>query len=340
MRPLIDSHIHLWDPYRTPRPATPLVKALGWNRRLLHGAAKLAIPKESLDFIGKPDYVSSRYLKPQYEQDIVGLTALGYEFRGAVHVEAGWKAKSAIGLADETAWLESSAADCLTAIVGAAELDHPELARLLDAHSQASPTFVGIRDKLAFDPRKEIMSWARSAKLMSNRQWLRGLQMLGSRNLSFDAWVYAPQLPQLYEALAASSDTRSVLCHMGTPIALQTDAEQRKQWQRDMQKLAKLPNVKVKLSGFTMPIVGWKLHNQNSPVDTDQLFDLLSPHYRFVLDCFGEDRCLFGSNFPIDKVSVGYSQLVEVLDRVLDHHGDAARHKVFHDNAKGFYGKA
>jgi len=337
MQPLIDSHIHLWDPHTTPRAATPLVKALGWNRRLLHRVARLATPSATMNFIGKPDHVCKRYASPEYQHDVAGLNRLGYRFRGAVHVEAGWKAGTHLQLADETAWLENDIQTPLQAIVGCAELDHPQFESLLQAHIDASPRFTGVRDKLASDPRSRVMTWARSSDLLNSPRWRQGLRTLAERNFGFDAWAYSPQLADLRNALASSPDTRVALCHLGTPIAQGEGAGERRQWQVDMQALARLPNVSVKLSGLTMPIVGWRLHEKAAPVDVDQLYDRLAPFYRFVLDTFGPGRCMFGSNFPIDKVSVNYSDLVEVLDRVVGEYGDDARAQVFHDTASAHY---
>lgn len=332
---LIDSHIHLWDPYTSPRPASPLVKAFGWNRRLLLRASQLLTPAAGWSFIGKADYVSDRYLCDHYQSDIADIGSVGFEFVSAVHVEASWKAKNALGAADETRWLEKDAGVPLHGIVGAAELDHPQLSALLDQHQKASTKFVGVRDKLAWDPRQDVMSWARSPSLLRDKAWIRGLQQLGQRQLSFDAWAYAPQLQDLHHALSHSPDTATVLCHIGTPINLPTDKAAAATWRRDLERLAALPQLRVKLSGMTMPIVGWNLHE--TPVDATALHERLAPHYRFTLDTFGPDRCLFGSNFPMDKVSASYRDLLQVADQVVSEYGRDARNAVFHDNAAAFY---
>src|SRR5690606_23004028 len=149
--PIIDPHVHLWDPRRQPRPATPFVKLLGWSPDLLRAAPRLLLPAAVRQFIGRPDYLVAPYLPPNYAEDVGHHPVEGY-----VYVEASWMGRRRFAQADETRWIEAVAREhdargpTLLGIVAAADLRRPDLAALLQAHRDASDRVCGVRDKLAW----------------------------------------------------------------------------------------------------------------------------------------------------------------------------------------------
>ncbi len=346
--PIVDAHMHQWDLRGTPRGAVSIfVKLFGWNDALKEAAASLMFPKSQLRFVGKIDYVSNDYLIEDYRAD---LGTLASRFLGAVHVEANWKAKKHIDFASETAWLERLDPDASTyqAFVGSAELDRPDLGEVLQAHEAASPRFRGIRDKLASHPDRTIWEWARSPSLAQDHAWRAGYRMLGERGHSFDAWMYHQQLPDFIDLVREIPETPVVLCHLATPIGLAGDycglgntAAERKriaeQWKQSLSRLAEVPHVRFKIGGLLMPILGFGAERQPTTMSKDELVDRVGPLVTWALETIGIQRCMFGSNFPMDKVSISYQTLVAGLDELLQNRTEEEKQLFFNGVARDFY---
>lgn len=346
--PVLDAHVHLWDPRTTPRVATPAVRLLGGSRRALRALAPRLFPKSALEFVGSPEHVLAPYLPGDLHRDHAPEAA---ELRGFVHVEASWQARDPLRHADETSWLEQLCGRDLRAIVGHADLAHPRLDAILEAHRAASPRFTGVRDKLAFSPDARVMSWCASGDRMRDPGWRHGFARLGERGLTFDAWTYAPQLEELERVVRDIPSTRVVLDHLGTPVGLGGpygphghDARERariaSRWHEDLARLAQHPQVHAKISGLLMPIVGWGFHARREPPSAGELAERLGPHVEHALRVFGVERCMFASNFPMDKVSAPWTTVVGAMGQLTSGLEPAARRAFFHDNAARFYGIA
>lgn len=343
--PILDAHIHLWDPRTTPRTVSPLVRTLGWNPRVLRAAASRMVPDAAMAFVGRPDHVLSPYLPGMW----LGETA-GADVRGFVHVQADWQARNALANADESRWLEDLCGRDLRAVVGRADLADARLDAVLDAHVEASPRFVGIRDYLAHGGKDEgLMSFAASPDRTAEHAWRRGFDRLGERGLTFDAWTYSHQLDKVAELVADHPATRVVLCHVGSPVAVggpfagqgQSTAERdaaRERWAEDLAAVASHPQVHVKLSGLGMPITGWGWHDRASPPGIDEVVDAYGPLVSHALGVFGPSRSIIASNFPMDRVSLSWETLFEAFDQLTASFPAAERRGLFHDNAVAFYG--
>jgi L-fuconolactonase len=345
--PILDAHMHQWDLRSNPSDAGILVKLFGWNDSVKEGAAKLLLPKSTLRFVGKIDYVSNDYLVEDYRAELGQLVS---RFLGTVYVEAIWKTKKHIDLARETAWVEQldPGASTYKAIVGKAELDRPDFEELLQAHEGASTRFRGIRDKLAIHPNRGVMDYARSPTLMQDRAWRAGYQMLGERGLSFDAWMYYHQLPDFIDLVRAIPETPVVLCHLATPIGLAGDydglgstvAERDKiaeEWKESLSRLAEVPHVRFKIGGLLMPILGFGAERQPTTMSKGEFVDRVGPFITWALDALGIERCMFASNFPIDKVSISYQNLVAGFDELLQSRTEEEKQLFFNGVAGNFY---
>jgi len=345
--PILDAHMHQWDLRSNPSEAAILVKLFGWNDFVKEWVARLLFPESTFRFVGKLDYVSNDYLIEDYRAEL-GL--LASRFLGTVYVEAIWKAKKHIDLVGETEWVErlDPGASTFKALVGSAELDRPDLGKLLQAHEGASTRFRGIRDKLACHPDRRVMDYARSPTLMRDGAWRAGYLMLGERGLSFDAWMYYHQLPDFIDLVRAIPETPVVLCHLGTPIGLAGDygglgntaAERDEiagQWKDSLSRLAEVPHLRFKISGLLMPIVGFGAEQQPTTMSKDEFVDRVGPFVTWALDTFGIQRCMFGSNFPIDKVSISYQTLVAALDELLANRTEEEKQLFFNGVARDFY---
>lgn len=349
---IIDPHIHLWDPRNTPRIATPFVKLLGWNRELLATVPRLVLPAAVREFVGRPDYLVAPYLPPDYAAEHGHHRVTAY-----VYVEASWTGRGRLAQADETRWVEALArrhdatGPRLHAIVGAADLSRPDLPDLLAAHREASRRFCGVRDKLAWSKARGVMDFAAVPDPMGDPAWRRGFASLADHDLSFDAWIYLEQANALDDLLRAYPRVRVVLDHLATPVAAggpfagrgldeASQAAIRRRWHDAIARLAEHPQLHVKLSGMFMPVVGWGLHGRAAPVSTAQVRDALAPFVEHALRCFGPERCMFASNFPMDKVSLGFEQLYDAYRELVAARPSAEQRALFHDNALRYYNPA
>ncbi len=329
VRELVDPHIHLWDVHDNPYRPRPLVRLLGWNRRALELVAKLAFPRDLLAFFGQRNHALEDYLLPEYWADAraTGVTRF-------VHVQAGWKDKRPMDPVGETRWLEGlrqSAGPLGPAgIVAYADLRlGASVDAVLKAHLAASPAVRGVRYMLTWHPHRLVHSFAPAPALTRDPSWRAGFEALVRNNLSFDAWVYHHQLPELAALARDYPEARIVLCHVGTPVGLggpfhglgenQAARDQiRDDWRRGLAELAESPNVYCKLSGVTMPVVGFGYHQRERKPGAEELARALSPILRVAIERFGVERCMFASNFPVDKVSVELDTLWDAHYRVMD----------------------
>jgi L-fuconolactonase len=341
---ILDAHVHFWDPATTPRPASPLVFLFGWNRPLLHRVATALFPKVALDYIGRADLVCAPYLPADHRR------AFGrHRLRGFVHMQAGWLAPFAMGPVGETRWLEKIGQDDLLGLVAHADLTMGRgIARVLEAHRAASPRFRGVRHLLAHSAEPGIMRWTTKPAAYEDPAFREGYAALARHGLRFDAWMYHNQLKGFSRLASAHPEVPVVLDHAGTPPGLGgpfggfgRTAEERarilQEWREGMAALAALPHVHVKLSGLLMPIVGFGFHLRDTPPAAAEIAEALGPILREVVSLFGEDRCMFASNFPMDSVSAPLETILDAYFLALDGLSPEGLAKIFAGNAARFY---
>jgi len=341
---IIDPHIHLWDPYTTPKAVSPLVKTLGRFPWLLEKIARLIFPKSAIAFVGNPEYVFNPHLPETFHRD-TGK----YKIDGYVHIQAGWEGKKPFNSIGETEWL-MTLADKPLAIIGEAHLhDLENLDAVLDAHANASPLFKGVRDSLAIHPNKHVMDFNETGPMLKSDDFKKGYARLGERGLTFDAYLFAHQLKDFIQLVSEVPQTKVVLDHVGTPVGLggeyvgegKTMAERQriqKQWYEDLARLAEVPHVKLKLSGLLMTICGFQFEKKDRPATLNEVLDAIAPHIEYALKTFGVDRCMFASNFPMDKVSTTYETLYDAYFKIVENYALKDQQKLFSDNAIAFYG--
>jgi predicted TIM-barrel fold metal-dependent hydrolase len=177
--------------------------------------------------------------------------------------------------------------------------------------------------------------------LLLDRRFREGFAQLAPLGLSFDAWLYHPQLPQLTDLARAFADTTIVLDHCGGPLGIgpyagQADAVYAA-WRHDIDELARCPNVVAKLGGLAMPINGFGWHKRKQPPGSQELADATARYYLHVIERFGPQRCMFESNFPVDKVSCRYLVLWNSFKRLSAAFSDSEKDALFHDTAVRVY---
>jgi predicted TIM-barrel fold metal-dependent hydrolase len=229
-------------------------------------------------------------------------------------------------------------------IVGFADLRAPEIDDVLAAHVEAGVgRFRGIRHANAHDPSPEIRPSHTNPppQLFADPEFRRGFAALGRAGLTFDAWQFHPQLPELVDLARAHPEVPVVLDHIGGPLGIGPYAGRRDevlaQWRDDMREVAACESVALKLGGIGMPIYGLDLHKREDETTSQQLADAWGDEIRFCIDAFGVDRCMFESNFPVDKASCSYLVLWNAFKRMVAGASAADKAALFHDTAASAY---
>jgi len=229
-------------------------------------------------------------------------------------------------------------------IVSFADLTLGErVGEVLDAHMAASSRFRGIRHAAGWDASDDVRNSHTNppAGLLADARFRRGFAELGRRGLSFDAWLYHPQIPELTDLAGAFADTTIVLDHFGGPLGIGPYTGRRAEifgyWKGAIRALARHPNVVAKLGGLVMPINGFGFHGRERPATSPELVEATREWYLHAIECFGPDRCMFESNFPVDKASCSYHVLWNAFKRLAIGFSAADKAALFHDTAARVY---
>jgi predicted TIM-barrel fold metal-dependent hydrolase len=185
---------------------------------------------------------------------------------------------------------------------------------VLEAHIRAGGNrFRGIRHITAYDPDPALMNpaYAPPPNLLADTTFREGFARLAPLNLSFDAWLYHPQIDELTSLAQAFPATLICLNHIGGPLGIGAYGGKRNevlaQWSASIRALAKCQNVVVKLGGMAMRIAGFDFHEKADPPSSETLAAAWKPWVETCIEAFGASRCMFESNFPVDKGSYGYA---------------------------------
>ena len=215
---------------------------------------------------------------------------------------------------------------------------------VLRSHLEAGQgLFRGIRQHASWDASDEVPKSRTGPpphlyRLSSFREGFACLAPLG---LSFDAWNYHPQIPELADLARAFPGTTIILNHLGGPLGTGPYADQREevfaQWRRDIAALAEHPNVIAKLGGIAMPLNGFGWQERDRPPTSDELAAAQRPYYLHAIECFGPDRCMFESNFPVEKLSVSYHVLWNSFKKVAEGFAEEEKHALFQGTAESVY---
>jgi predicted TIM-barrel fold metal-dependent hydrolase len=214
---------------------------------------------------------------------------------------------------------------------------------VLAAHVDAGDgRFRGIRHATSRDPDPAIRSnhVGSPAGLMATSEFRDGMAVLGAMGLTFDAWLYHPQLPELVDAARAVPDVTIVLDHLGGPLGIgpYTDrAAVHEGWRASMADVATCPNVVLKVGGIGMPDYGIAWHKRERPPTSDDLVDAWGDDIRYAIDTFGPQRCMFESNFPVDRKGCSYPVLWNGFKKMAAGYSADEQRWLFHDTARTAY---
>jgi predicted TIM-barrel fold metal-dependent hydrolase len=215
---------------------------------------------------------------------------------------------------------------------------------VIEAHVRAAGgRFRGIRHISAWDADASIMnpSYRPPPGLLADHGFREGFARLAPLGLSFDAWLYHPQIDELTALAQKFSDTQIVLDHVGGPLGIGRYAEEREQvfarWAASIRALARCENVSMKLGGLGMRIGGFDFHRQPRPLASEALAHAWRPYFETCIDSFGTGRCMFESNFPVDKGAYGYAAFWNACKILTRTAGAAEKADLFSGTAARFY---
>ena len=312
-RPIIDPHHHLWD---IPSPM--------WGRYVLED---LWGDTESGHHIEKTVFLECR---SNYRED------------GPEHLRCIGETEYVAAVAAQTAAAPDKAT--IAGIVGFANLTLENLDEVLDAQTEAGAgLFKGIRHAGPHDTTGTLTN-AGTGKFpapYSRDDFRTGVRTLGRRGLTYDTWHFYHQ-NQDYLALAqACPDTLMVLDHLGTPLGVGAYAGKQEeifpQWQADIAEIARCDNVVAKLGGLAMPDNGFGWDTRATPPTSDEFVAAQRRYFMHMIECFGPKRCMFESNFPVDKLSISYHVLWNALKKLVIDFSEDEKHAMFYGTAERVY---
>ena len=300
------------------------------------------------------DYPDSRYLVPELLQD----TGSGHNIRSTVFVECMSAYEDSLGSAlapvGETRFVmrqtqqdynPDHATRVADGIVGFADLRlGKSVEQVIDAHLDAAGgRLKGIRHACGWDADASIRNSHTNPPphLYLDPDFQAGFACLQEFDLVFDAWLYHTQLEELRTLAQLFPDQTFIIDHVGGPLGIGPFAGKREevfnQWRESMSLLAQQANVHVKLGGMAMAINGFDWHKRAHPPSSSDLAAAMAPYISHCIEEFGTARCMFESNFPVDKVSCSYAVLWNAFKRLAQDFSIAEKAQLFHDNAVRLY---
>jgi predicted TIM-barrel fold metal-dependent hydrolase len=176
--------------------------------------------------------------------------------------------------------------------------------------------------------------------LYAQPSFRRGYACLARHGLSFDAWIYHPQVMEVVDLARAFPETTLILDHAGV-LGVEPYRGRRAQvldeWLKSMRVLATCPNVQVKIGGLGTAVFGYDFSSNARPPGSEALADAWRPTMEPVIELFGAERCMFESNFPVDRAAAGYGVVWNAFKRLASGAGTADKAALFRDTAARVY---
>jgi len=267
-------------------------------------------------FFGDPTSIQKDYLVANLREDIGDLPVIK-----SVHIEVG-AAEGQHILESQTIQSMADQHGLANGIVAFAQLQENDVNQQFDALSELN-NLRGIRQIVGRSPMEDKNTGTGS--LIADPNWLKGLKELSSRGLNFDLQLIPDQMQQVAAVLEQVPDLNVALCHCGSPWY--RDETGWAMWRQGLKRIAELPNSVCKISGLSMFDHSWTVES-------------LKPIIVEVINTFGPERVMFGSNFPVDKLHTSYRrlwlaylQIVEEMDELTS----SQKQVMFRDSCERFY---
>lgn len=313
--PIVDSHMHLW--HRD-----------NGHRYFVEDFTK--------------DLISSEH---NVEATVFIEAHAMYRSTGPQHLRCVGETEFAVGMAAIAASGIYSHAQVAAGIVGYADLTLGDRTHeTLLAHMEVGRgRFKGVRQSAKWDADPVVCGQvsADGPGLYRDPAFGRGIDLLTSLGLSFDASIYHPQIPDVVELARSHPEANIVLVHMGSPVGHGSyagkDAENHASWLSGIRELATCPNVSIKLGGILMHVANYDFTRFDVPVTSERLAELWRPYVEPCIEHFGAQRCMASSNFPVDKAGFGYRTLWNMYKRITAGCSAEEKHHIYSGTAKRVY---
>lgn len=238
----------------------------------------------------------------------------------SVHIQVGAQLSDSLR---ESQWLQHVATNndegLPNAIVAFVDLAAPDAADRIAEQAQIH-NVRGVRQIIGRHPGED--SETGTDQLIADPAWKAGLELLQRAGMSFDLQLIPPQYGAMFRVLEGVPDLPVAICHCGSPW--NQGPEGMAQWRHGMQRFALLPNVHCKVSGLGMFNPGWALED-------------IRPMVSGVIELFGPERVMFGSNFPVDKLYGDYDRIWDAYDELTRDLSEETRDRLFRTNAERYY---
>jgi L-fuconolactonase len=311
--PIVDPHHHVWEDERGRYLLHDLVEDVSTGHNIVAtvfieaGAMYRADGPEALKSIGEVEFVN-------------GVAAMSASGRyGKARLCAG-----IVGYAD--LMLGDGARPVLEALIAA-----------------GNGRFRGVRYGVIWDTGNAARMGRRQVPRhqLLDPVFRQGFAQLHPLGLSFEAWLFHPQLDDLKDLLRAFPQTTVILNHVGGLLGIPPHDANRgevfKIWHAHIRELAKFPNLNVKLGGLGMMYCGWDFHLRDVPPSSEELAAAWRPYIEACIEAFGPQRCMMESNFPVDKQTCGYGVLWNALKRITQGASAADKAALYRDTAARVY---
>ena len=272
--------------------------------------------KEGEAFFGDYAAIRKSYLLEDYIED-----AKNQNIIKSVHVQAEHDDDKPV---NETAWLQNLAdthsSKLPNAIVAFADFSKNNVTEILDAH-QEYKNIRGIRQILSYN--KDEPKYTHAAEdFMKNSSWVENFKNIRNRNLSFDIQIYKHQMQDAVDLANKYNDVLFILNRTGEPCYQSEEYIQ--SWEENMKKLAKCENIVTKISGLGMFDPQWT-------IDSTRIF------VEKTIQIFGIERCMFASNFPVDKIFNTFDNYWNSFKEITKDYSENDIKLLFSSNAEKYY---
>ncbi|MBM0127411.1 amidohydrolase family protein [Pimelobacter simplex] len=325
-----------------------------------------ALPEEALDpdlpvidshhhFFAPGSLYGRQYLLDDLRADLAGghhviatvvvEAKFAYRTRGPEHLRTTGETEAIAGLAAMSESGRFGRAHVGAGIIGRTDLTSgPRLvAESLDRHlAVGGGRFRGVRDSAAYDEDPAVgLTHGGGYGRYLTPEFERGMKELAARDLSLDAWVFFHQLGDVADLARRFPDTSIVLVHCGGPLGYGRHAgrpqEIFEQWRAAMSELAGCENVTVKLGGMLMRLAAFDYLHAERPAASWELAPLWASYVETCIELFGAERCMFDSNFPVERMGVTYTALVNTFKRITSGASVTEKGAIFAETARRVY---
>jgi predicted TIM-barrel fold metal-dependent hydrolase len=257
------------------------------------------------------DYLVADYLNDAKHQNVAAT----------VHVEAGWDRRD--DPLAEIGWVETldKSAGVAARYIGFADLATSDVAAVLDRLA-AVRRCVGVRQMLSWHPAEPAKCFAPRPGIADDPAWRRGVGLLARHGFLLELMLYPYQADELARLAQDFPGQRFVINHCGSPV--DRDPAGMARWREGLRRLGRLPNISIKVSALTA------YDRQPTPAS-------LRDVTRHCIDCFGVDRTLFGSDFPVGRLWTDFDAILDGFKASVEDLSEGEQRALFYENANRLY---